>query len=89
MESSFEHQAGGFVSRVEKALSFRMVVPIALFSMIFVLALRQSVSLDPDLWWHLKAGEQIVHTGNIPHTDDFSFTKREPNGLHMSGCPKL
>jgi len=44
--------------------------------MIFVLAVRQSVSLDPDLWWHLKTGEQIIDTHSIPHVDDFSFTKQ-------------
>ncbi len=56
-------------------LTFRQVFPVVLLTMIFVLALRQSAMLDPDLWWHLKAGEQIVNTRSIPHTDDFSFTK--------------
>ena len=63
-------------SRVRGALTFRRVFPIVLFSMIFVLAVRQSVSLDPDLWWHLKAGQQIIDTRSIPHTDDYSFTKQ-------------
>ena len=57
-------------------LTFRKVFPIVLLSMIFVLAVRQSVSLDPDLWWHLKVGQQIVNTRSIPHTDDYSFTKQ-------------
>src|SRR5258705_9768331 len=57
------------------ALTFRRILPIALLSMFFVLAVRQCSLLDPDLWWHIKAGEQIVDTKNIPHTDDFSFTK--------------
>ena len=57
-------------------LTFRNVFPIVLLSMFFVLAVRQSVTLDPDLWWHLKAGQHIVDTRSIPHTDDFSFTKR-------------
>ena len=63
-------------SRVQKALTFRRVFPIVLLSMIFVLAVRQSVSVDPDLWWHLKVGEQIIDTRSIPHTDDYSFTKQ-------------
>jgi hypothetical protein len=58
------------------ALTFRRVFPIVLFSMVFVLAVRQSVSIDPDLWWHLKAGQDIVDTKSIPHTDDYSFTKQ-------------
>ena len=58
------------------SLTFRRVVPIVLLSMVFVLAVRQSVSIDPDLWWHLKAGEQIIDTRSIPRTDDYSFTKQ-------------
>nr|AUN36030.1 hypothetical protein [uncultured bacterium] len=57
-------------------LTIRRIVPIALLSMVFVLAVRQSVSIDPDLWWHLKAGQQIIDTRSIPHTDDYSFTKQ-------------
>ena len=58
------------------SLTIRRVVPIVLFSMVFVLAVRQSVSIDPDLWWHLKAGQQMIDTRSIPHTDDYSFTKQ-------------
>jgi len=29
---------------------------------------------DPDMWWHLKAGERIVQTGTVPHSDEFSYT---------------
>ena len=58
------------------SLTIRRVVPIVLFSMLFVLAVRQSVTIDPDLWWHLKAGQQIIDTRSIPHTDDYSFTKQ-------------
>ena len=57
-------------------LTFRRVFPIVLLSMVFVLAVRQSVSIDPDLWWHLKAGQDILDTRSIPHTDDYSFTKQ-------------
>ncbi len=30
---------------------------------------------DPDLWWHLRTGQWIVETGQIPHSDPFSFTR--------------
>lgn len=63
-------------SRFIKALSFRTVVPVALFAMIFVLSLRQATHLDPDLWWHIKAGEQIVLNQSVPHVDNFSYTKQ-------------
>ncbi|MCH8025814.1 MAG: hypothetical protein IH866_03375 [Chloroflexi bacterium] len=29
---------------------------------------------DPDYWWHLRTGEQIVETFSIPRHDVFSFT---------------
>ena len=77
------------IPNLTMALSLRNVIAIALFAMIFVLAIRQSASLDPDLWWHLKAGEQIVTTRSIPHVDDFSFTKRVPSGSPTSGCRKF
>ena len=57
-------------------LTFRRVFPVVLLTMVFVLAVRQSVSVDPDLWWHLKAGQQIIDTRSVPHTDDYSFTKQ-------------
>lgn len=37
----------------------------------FTMAVRET--LDPDMWWHLRAGEYILHNG-IPHLDVFSFT---------------
>ena len=55
--------------------TFRRVFPLAFFLMIFVLAVRQSVFIDPDLWWHLQAGQDIVLTKTIPHVDIYSFTK--------------
>lgn len=29
---------------------------------------------DPDMWWHMKVGEQIVQSGELPRTDEFSYT---------------
>lgn len=65
-----------FNERLGGALTFRRVFPLTLLLMVFVLAVRQSALLDPDLWWHLRAGEDIISTWSIPHIDDYSFTKR-------------
>lgn len=43
--------------------------------MIFALAVRQCAYIDPDLWWHLQTGQDIVISKFIPHTDIYSFTK--------------
>jgi hypothetical protein len=56
-------------------LSFRNVFPLAFFLVIFALSVRQSAFIDPDLWWHLQAGQDIVAARAIPQTDIYSFTK--------------
>ena len=53
-------------------LSERRLVMFLFLVVIFTLAARQVV--DPDFWWHLKAGELVVTTRSIPHTDFFSAT---------------
>jgi hypothetical protein len=29
---------------------------------------------DPDIWWHLKTGQHIIHTLRVPRTDIYSYT---------------
>lgn len=41
---------------------------------LFTMAVRET--LDPDMWWHLRAGEYIFQNG-IPKQDIFSFTVPE------------
>ncbi len=40
-----------------------------------LLAMTARNAVDPDLWWHLSTGQQILETGHIPRTDSFSFTR--------------
>src|SRR5579863_3545946 len=30
--------------------------------------------VDPDLWWHIKAGQDILRTHHFPTTDPYSWT---------------
>ena len=60
---------------IRSLLTFRRLFPLAFFLMIFALAVRQSAYIDPDLWWHLQAGQDIVHSQSIPKVDSYSFTK--------------
>jgi hypothetical protein len=55
--------------------SFRRVFVLVFFLMIFALAVRQSAFIDPDLWWHLQTGQDIVALRTIPQADIYSFTK--------------
>lgn len=56
-------------------ITLRAAVPIALFVIVFMLAVHQAATLDPDLWWHLQTGKDIVAGRSIPHVDPYSFTK--------------
>ena len=43
----------------------------------FVAAVLPSATwplIDGDVWWHLRAGEEILATGTVPRVDSWSFT---------------
>jgi hypothetical protein len=56
-------------------LTFRRIFPVAFFMLAFAAAVLQCSYIDHDLWWHLRAGQDIVHNLAIPHADIYSFTK--------------
>ena len=29
--------------------------------------------IDGDVWWHIRAGEEVLHTGRVPHVDAWSI----------------
>jgi hypothetical protein len=64
-----------FWQRVRVGFTFRQVFPLAFFLMVFALAVRQCAYIDPDLWWHLQTGQDMVLGRSIPHVDIYSFTK--------------
>ena len=39
-----------------------------------VFVARHGFEVDPDLWWHLKVGQDILATRHWPTTDPYSFT---------------
>jgi hypothetical protein len=54
----------------EILLSSRRLLVLVFMLVLFAGAVR-SVT-DPDFFWHLKTGQHIVDSGQIPHTDIFS-----------------
>jgi hypothetical protein len=44
-----------------------------LFMGLFAMAARNVT--DPDVWWHLKAGQYMAEHKSIPRTDPFSYTR--------------
>lgn len=49
------------------------LVLAALYSFPAFLCLHIADARDPDVWWHLRAGEWILQYGAVPHTDPFSM----------------
>jgi hypothetical protein len=56
----------------ELRLSARRLLVFVLMSVVFTLAARPVI--DPDFWWHLRAGKLIWETRAVPHADVFSAT---------------
>ena len=54
-------------------LQMRRVLVIVLALGLFAIAARGVT--DPDVWWHLRTGQLILHDHAVPHTDPFSFTR--------------
>ncbi|MBI4100673.1 hypothetical protein HY439_02930 [Candidatus Microgenomates bacterium] len=50
----------------------KKIIIILAFLAIFFLGIKAPT--DPDFFWHLRYGEEIFKTGQIPYEDRFSFT---------------
>ena len=64
-------EAGAPDSRLSRITPERTIAIVA-FAVVF--AIGASLRLDPDVWWHLRAGAVTLHDGVI-RRDTFSFTK--------------
>ncbi len=61
-----------------KSEQFAQTVVLAvLFAVPALICLHVSRGTDPDIWWHLRAGEWILLHHTVPHTD---FLSRELTG---------
>lgn len=59
-------------SRLFRFCSFPALLAVLLVFAAFVAARRNLP--DPDTWWHLVVGEEILTTGTWPTADHYSFT---------------
>jgi hypothetical protein len=53
------------------AISRSILLTLFLF-VVALFVIRAPGLLDPDIWWHLRAGKWIFDNGAVPHTDPFS-----------------
>lgn len=59
---------------IRRALSFPILLGALLLGGVFLI--ERSLRLDPDTWWHIKVGEQILTSHSWPTSDPYSFTAR-------------
>jgi len=59
------------LSRLKRLTTERSAI-IILFLLVFAMAAR--ISVDTDLWWHLRSGETSAETGELIYPDPFSHT---------------
>src|SRR5215469_7986216 len=48
---------------------------VTLFYCLFLFQGYRKLFRDSDAGWHIRTGEQILATGNLPRTDPYSFTR--------------
>lgn len=70
--SRASESSGRWASALRWALSFPAMLGVLLVGVAFYVA--RQLSLDPDVWWHIRDGETILATHHWPTTDPYSFT---------------
>jgi hypothetical protein len=60
------------ISILARVFSFPAMLGTSLVGAVFYYV--RGFSVDPDLWWHIKVGQNILATHRWPTTDPFSFT---------------
>jgi hypothetical protein len=61
-----------FLEALRWATSFPAMLGVFLIGRVFCAA-REFV-VDPDVWWHIKIGQDLLRTHHWPTTDPYSFT---------------
>lgn len=64
------------------------VLIVVLLSVVTFWSARNRIQ-DPDMWWHMKVGERIVQTGELPHTDEYSYTTGNHSWIPHEWLPEL
>lgn len=71
-EASLVSTPGRLRETLKWAFSFPALLGTVFVGVAFYVA--RQLSLDPDVWWHLKDGEAILATHRWPTSDPYSFT---------------
>jgi hypothetical protein len=72
LKQAAEKSASKFVEALKWAISFPAMLGMFLIGRVFYEG--RGFAVDPDVWWHIKVGQDILRTHHWPTTDPYSFT---------------
>ena len=73
--------------RLLQSLTIERSAAVIVFILLFAMAAR--VSVDTDMWWHLRVGQQIFDSGEMIYADSFSYTFAGAAHRNHSGGAQL
>jgi len=72
VEAAQTGESLSFLALLKYVFSFPAMLGTMLVGAVFIAA--RIFAVDPDLWWHIKNGQNILATHHWPTTDPYSFT---------------
>jgi len=64
-----------FMARISTKISYKALFWLLFYIFLFCLLIRNGSNyLDPDLGWHLKVGQEISWTGQMPSSNHYNYT---------------
>ena len=58
---------------IRKARALSTAAIVAFFA-VALLPRATWALIDPDVWWHIRAGDEVLRTGRVPDADTWSLT---------------
>jgi hypothetical protein len=73
---NLDRRSGNASSKPLEALKWGFSFPAMLGTLLVVRVFSEArnFSVDPDLWWHIRVGQDLLRTHHFPITDSYSWT---------------
>lgn len=68
------HFGRGAKGVLRASTSFLAVLTLVLIGLQFIFALYRRDMNDPDIWWHMRNAQMLLHEHHFPRVDTYSFT---------------
>src|SRR6266446_8374623 len=76
LDINVNRSSGNAASKALEALKWIFSFPAMLGTLLVVRVFSEArnFSVDPDLWWHVRVGQDLLRTHHFPITDSYSWT---------------